>query len=112
MTRMMTRSMYKKLSNEGPRMFTRSMTKNMPQKRFHDDPYPPTKRQRMTQTEESTYAMWGYMAFLYVLLMIWYIAVISWFVWFFHYLQQGEVCLLLDTKPFYENNLNNTCAYE
>jgi len=111
MTRMMTRSMYKKLSNEGPRMSTRSMTKHMAQKRFHEDPYPPTKRQRVTENE-SMCMMGGYLAMLYFLLMMWYIAVFSWFVWFFYYLETNEVCLLLDTKPFYENNLNDTCAYE
>jgi len=33
---------------------TRSMTKEIAKKRFHEDPYPPTKRQRITKTKEDS----------------------------------------------------------
>jgi len=114
MTRMMTRSMYKKLSNEGPpRMSTRSM-KNMPQKRFHEDPYPPIKRQRIMKKEESTGVMGVYVSLMYLLLMVWYIAVFSWFVWWFNDLSHTNYEIyLIDYKPFIEQDyFNNTCACE
>ena len=34
-----------------PRMVTRSMTRDMPKKRFHEDPYPPTKRRRIKRDD-------------------------------------------------------------
>jgi hypothetical protein len=35
------------------RMVTRSMTRDLPKKRFHEDPYPPTKRRRVKRDEPS-----------------------------------------------------------
>jgi hypothetical protein len=124
MVQMMTRSMYKKLANEGPqRMTTRSMTKHMPQKRFHEDPYPSTKRQRIhTQEHEPTFVMRVWNIIMVTFLFLWYVAVLAWFAWFYHSLYQKHyenygVCPVKPNPMYFESIhesifLNDTFASE
>ena len=121
MVQMMTRSMYKKLANEGPqRMLTRSMTKHMPQKRFHEDPYLSTKRQRIHNQEPApTFVMRLWNTILYTFLFLWYLAVIAWFAWFLHSLYENHygVCPVKHDPIYFKSIhesifLNDTCASE